>query len=42
MRGIDTVLLHMLKYIPGAYDEAMARDPYMLKFILDDLKTEEM
>ena len=37
-----TAQLHMLKYIPGVYDEAMREDPYMLKYIPYHLNTQEM
>ena len=33
-----TALLHMLEYIPGAYDEVAPRNPYMLKYIPDHKK----
>ena len=42
IEGTCTALLHMLKYIPEAqemYDEAVARNPYMLKLVPDYFKT---
>ena len=37
--------MHMLQYISGVqevYDETVASNPYMLKYIPDHLKTQEM
>ena len=45
IEGMCTVLLHMLKYVPGMQEmchEEVRRKPRSLKFIPDIFKTQEM
>ena len=45
IEGVSTVLLRMLKYVPGgqeAYDEVARREPLLLEYVPDWLKLQKM